>query len=124
MRRILTLSFVEFLAPEFLFEELGPHLPVLRSRARLAETDAAELLQVLKGCLTVIPGESLRPFWADASAAMAAIDPRDTAYVAAALALPCDGVWSDDEHLRRQRRVRCWTTTELLEELRPEGFEP
>ncbi len=121
-RRILTHSPIEFSAPEFLFEEVERHLPSLRKRAGLSERHSSEVLRRLKGRISVVPEDSLFPFWDEAKAAMEAIDPRDVAYVAAALAIPCDGIWSDDAHLKRQTHVTCWTTKELVAVLREQGF--
>lgn len=123
VRRILALSLVEFLAPEFLLEELSPHLPELGRRAGLSESRAQELLQVIRECIGTVPEDSVRSTWSLAATVMAAIDPRDTAYVAAALAIPYDGLWSDDLQLKRQTVVPCWTTKELLDALRRDGLE-
>lgn len=123
VRRILSLSLVEFLAPEFLFEELSPHLPELVRRAGLSESKAQELLRSLREVIGTVPEDSVRSTWSRAAAVMAPIDPRDIAYVAAALAVPCDGVWSDDPHLKRQTAVPCWTTKDLLDALRRDGLE-
>ncbi|HYT18158.1 MAG TPA: PIN domain-containing protein [Thermoplasmata archaeon] len=122
-RRILTLSIVEFSAPALLFEELEPHLPSLRSRAGLSSRQSSELLRLLRGCVNPVSEEFLRPFWNEAKEVMQGIDPRDAAYVAAARAVPCDGIWSDDVHLRRQALVPCWTTKELVLALREGGFD-
>ena len=121
-RRILTHSPIEFSAPSFLFEEVERHLPSLRERASLSERQSSELLKRLRGRIGVVSEVSVRPFWGEAKAAMEAIDPRDVAYVAAALALPCDGIWSDDAHLRKQTLVKCWTTKELVALLREHGL--
>lgn len=118
-RRILTLTTTEFLAPEFL-----RHLPELRRPAGLSRRAAVQLLDLLEGYVTVLPAETLLPFWDQAAAAMDPIDPRDTAYVAAALGTPCDGIWSDDRHLKAQRGFPCWTTRELVTALRNAGLEP
>jgi predicted nucleic acid-binding protein len=45
---------------------------------------------------------------------MAAIDPKDTPFLALALHLECP-LWSDDAHLKRQSLVPCYTTVEILE---------
>lgn len=121
-RRILTHSPIEFSAPAFLFEEVERHMRSLRERAGLSERQSSELLRRLRDRMVVVPEDSLLPFWGEAKAAMEAIDPRDVAYVAAALALPCDGIWSDDAHLKRQTLVAFWTTKELVAVLREHGL--
>jgi len=121
-RRILTLSLIEFSAPTLLLEELERHLPSLRERAGLSARQSSELFRLLTGYVTTIAEDSLQPFWDEANEAMEGIDLRDAAYVAAALAIPCEGIWSDDLHLKAQGAVPCFTTRELVSMLRDEGL--
>jgi hypothetical protein len=30
------------------------------------------------------------------------------------MSVSCDGIWSDDKHLKRQDKVRVWTTKEVV----------
>jgi predicted nucleic acid-binding protein len=120
-RRILTHSPIEFSAPAYLFEEVERHLPSLRHRAGLSRKQSFELLRGLRERMLVISEDLLLPFQEEAKGAMETIDPRDAAYVAAALAFPCEGIWSDDTHLKRQTPVKCWTTKELVAVLREHG---
>ena len=119
----MTVSLVDLLAPEFLHEEIVRHMPLLRRRAGLSERAGAELLDLLEGYLTMLPAEVLLPHWKRAGEAIGHIDPRDVAYVAAALAVPSDGIWSDDPHLKAQRIVSCWTTKEIVGALRAQGLK-
>ena len=122
VRRIVTLSGVGLLVPEYAFEEMREHLPEVRARARLRSRDAEQLLRRLAGYFTVVPADLVAARLPEAEEVMADIDPRDAPYLAAALATPCDGIGSDDPHLRRQTAIRCWTTSELLGELRRAGL--
>jgi len=123
VRRLLSISFLDLMAPEFLHEEMMKHLPDLARRAGLAPTSADEVLSQLDEFLTWIPQEAIMNEWNRATAAMAGVDPHDVPYVAAALASPCDGIWSDDSDMKRQTLVPCWTTKELVADLRNEGFD-
>lgn len=122
VRRLLTFSFLDLFAPEFLDEEVAKVLPELRRRAKLSRSSTEENLNQLKGFLTPIPEDATLTEWDRAAAAMAGIDENDVPYVAAALAIPCDGIWSDDADMKKQTVVRCWTTKELVATLREEGF--
>ena len=122
MRRIITLSFLDLFVPEFLWGEMDKHLPELRRRAGLSASATRDLLDRLREYITEIPAPALLPSWDRVRDAMASVDSRDAAYVAAALAIPCDGLWSDDPHLTRQRLVPCWTTSELVAALRADGL--
>jgi predicted nucleic acid-binding protein len=123
VRRLLTLSVLEFLAPEVLWDELAKHLPELRRRSGLSVAAAREVTSLLRKRIDAIPPEALLANWDRARAIMDPIDPGDVAYLAAAMSVPCDGIWSDDPDLGRQTSVPCWTTRELLDVLRGGGLE-
>ena len=123
VRRLLSLSFLDLMAPEFLHEEVAEHLPDLARRAGLERASAEEVLIQLNEYLTWIPQDSILIEWNRAATVMAGIDSGDVPYVAAALATPCDGVWSDDPDMKKQTVVPCWTTKELVAALRREGFD-
>lgn len=123
VRRLLSLSFLDLMAPEFLNEEVAKHLPELRRRAKLDRGSAEEILTEIREFLMLIPQDSILTEWDRAAAAMAGIDSNDVPYVAAALAISCDGIWSDDPDVKKQTIVPCWTTKELVDALREEGFD-
>jgi len=122
VRRIILFSDVQFLVPEFIFEELENHLPELTKRSGLTEAESKRLLDRLRGRFAIVPEELVSQQLQVARAAMKGIDPKDTAYLACALCVPCDGIWSDDPHMKRQDLVVSFTTGELLDRLRREGF--
>ncbi|MGQ0798357.1 MAG: PIN domain-containing protein [Methanobacteriota archaeon] len=122
VRRILALADLQILVPDDVFDEIEEHFPELLKRTGMREDVARELLQTIAAYVMPVPGELVRARLREASRAMSTIDPDDAVYVATALALPCDGIWSDDPHLKQQDLVPCWTTRELLRELRQTGF--
>lgn len=48
---------------------------------------------------------------------MQEIDPDDVQFIAAALAVECNGMWADDDHFRRQTQVKIFGTATLLRSL-------
>lgn len=122
VRRIVTLAGITLLVPEYLFEEVEGHLPELARRAGLDQGEARELYEALRAYFDVVPSELVDHGLGEATRVMEGIDPRDAIYLAAALAIPCDGLWSDDPHLRQQKAVKCWTTKEVVGELERAGF--
>ncbi len=116
------MSGLTFMVPEYAFEEIRRHLPTLRKRSGIPAKDSERLLERLAGYFTVVPADAVARRLREAERIMAGIDPNDSAYVAAVLAAPCDGIWSDDPHLRRQPAIRCWTTPELVAELTASGM--
>ena len=69
---------------------------------------------VLLTNLHVIPSKDNMANWKGAEEIMVGIDRSDTTFVAAALSLRCDGIWSDDLHMKRQKKVKVWNTKEVL----------
>ena len=122
VRRIVTLSALTLLVPGYAFEEFRRHLPDLQERSGLGKREAQKLIDRLTAYFGVVPAEIVSRGLPDARRIMAGIDPSDAAYLAVALAVPCDGIWSDDPHLRRQTAVRCWTTPEIVAELKASGL--
>jgi predicted nucleic acid-binding protein len=50
----------------------------------------------------------------DAERIMADIDPDDSIFLAAAFAVHCDGLWTEDLHFQEQSAIRVWRTKDLL----------
>ena len=122
VRRIILLSDLQLLVPEFVFEELEKHLPELSLRAGLSEARSEELLARLRARFVVIPDELVASKLRTALTVMGDIDERDAPHLAAALSVASEGIWSDDAHMEKQDLVPCYTTAELLDRLRKEGF--
>jgi predicted nucleic acid-binding protein len=122
MRKIVVLSGLQLLVPEYLFEEFEAHIEELCQRSGLDEHDARQLIDRLVAYLTVVPEEVVWRGMPEALELMGGIDQKDAPYLATALVLSCDGVWSDNPDVKEQQAVRCWTTPELVEELRKAGF--
>src|SRR3989442_403560 len=69
-----------------------------------------------------LPTEAILPHWDAAANALRGVDPEDVPDVATALSVSCDGIWSDDPHLKGQDLVPCRTTKELVGALREDGL--
>ena len=50
----------------------------------------------------------------EAERTMAHIDPDDAPFLAAALAIHCDGIWTEDLHFLEQSVIRVWRTKDLM----------
>lgn len=44
-------------------------------------------------------------------------DPKDVPFIAVALALTVDGIWSNDRDFESQSKFKIWKTAELAQEL-------
>jgi predicted nucleic acid-binding protein len=61
----------------------------------------------------------LRPFdltdvLEEAAELMCDIDADDAPFLAAALSISCDGIWTEDPHFLKQSAIKVWRTRDLL----------
>ncbi len=116
-RMLLVSSPVTFFTIGFSKQEIMNHKEELMKRTDLDESAFDALLGTLYNKINLVADETIQPHLEEAKQIMQAIDPDDVQFIAAALAIPCDGIWSDDKHFQKQHRVKVWTTEALLQEL-------
>lgn len=73
------------------------------------------MVKALLSTVTVIPKSDFSKCLPMALQIMRDIDEDDTEFVALALSLGYDGIWSDDRDFQRQKEVRIWRTRELID---------
>jgi putative PIN family toxin of toxin-antitoxin system len=112
-RKILVTSEIEFLVPEFTFEEINKHKHEILKKSKLKTSQFDLLMATLKENLTIIPKYEIRRI-KEAKEIMDNIDPNDTIFIALALSTLNDGIWSDDIHFKKQNVVKVWNTEELI----------
>jgi predicted nucleic acid-binding protein len=76
------------------------------------------LLGILLASVQVVPAESILEWIGEAEKIMGKIDMDDVPFVALALSFLNDGIWTEDRHFLKQRRVKVWLTRDLLKLIR------
>jgi len=104
----------QLFVPEHAVEETRRRFGLIMKKTGLSEDEVELVLGVLLTNLHVIPSKDIMANWKGAEEIMVGIDRSDTTFVAAALSLRCDGIWSDDLHMKRQKKVKVWNTKEAL----------
>lgn len=98
-------------APEFLIVEFGRHKEEILKKTHRSYEDFQRLLDILEKRITVVPESEIRPFLEEAG--RLSPDPKDIVYLA--LALRIGGyVWSNDSRLKRQDKIKVYSTRDLL----------
>ena len=105
----------QFYVPEYAVEETRKHILVVKEKTGLSESEIERVFDVLLSNLRVIPPKRVMRRFEEAQSIMRSIDTKDAPFVAAALSIASDGIWSDDVHLKRQSRVRVWNTREMVQ---------
>jgi predicted nucleic acid-binding protein len=94
----------QLLIPEDAIDETRKHLDVVAEKSGLSESEIDSVLDGLLTNIRVIPAGEVLSKWKEAEEVMAPIDKGDTPFVAAAMSAQCDGIWSDDKDLGRQKK--------------------
>ncbi len=99
-------------APEFLFDEFIKYKAYILKKTNRSKEDFAQYLNILKEEIEVVPQNIITPFIEEVE--KVSPDPKDTVYLACALAIDSK-IWSNDNKLREgQKEIEVITTEELI----------
>ena len=99
-------------APEFLFDEFTKYEQYILEKTNRSKEDFAQYLNILKEIIEIIPQNIIRPFIEKAE--KFSPDPKDSVYIACALAINFK-LWSNDKRLKEsQEKIEVVTTEELI----------
>ncbi len=102
------------LTPKFALEELKGNKSELLEKTKLGESAFENLLSLIMNNLYVVDDSIIRYKFEKARRIMDKIDKDDTPFIALALSVSNDGIWTDDKHFQRQNKVRVWRTSDLV----------
>lgn len=117
-RKILIDSFINFYTPEYTFDEIEKHLGYISKKNSLTINENKEILEILSNYIYIVEVEFYIDYMEDAEKIIGKIDERDVPYIALALAINNDGIWSDDDHFKQQNKVKVLKTQDLIKKLR------
>lgn len=113
-RKILFSDEINFLTAEVTNHEILEHKQELLEKTRLTGDQLNIALSLLFSRILIVSDIVVESKMKEAERIMRTIDPDDTPFIALALAVENDGVWSDDRHFKQQSRIRVWKTKDLL----------
>jgi predicted nucleic acid-binding protein len=92
---------LQLFAPEFLFSEFTKYEELILKKTHRSNEEFNEFLELLKEQITIVPKKEITPFIDKAE--KISPDPKDTVYLALALALKSN-VWSNDKKLKEGQK--------------------
>ena len=113
-RKILLSDKIDFLTIEITKQEIEEHRQELLDKTRLIDEQLNLALSFLFSRVFVVSDIVVESKMDEAKKIMDALDPDDTPFIALALAVENDGIWSDDRHFKQQNTIRIWETKDLL----------
>ena len=120
-REILLLSSIEFLLPEYAFEEFERHKDKISKRSRLGLAEIDVLMSLLTENITIVPASRIKPYVGKANKLMGGTDPFDVPFVALALVTDNHGIWSNDRHFENLEGIKTWKTSDVFNFIKAEG---
>ncbi|MBI5224125.1 PIN domain-containing protein [Candidatus Micrarchaeota archaeon] len=103
----------EFYYPEKGLEELLYHKKEILKKSNLTDPEFKVILQVLFKYVLIVSKSDYESFLPRSKEIIAAIDPKDVIFIAAALAKNAT-IWSNDAHFMKQNSVSVITTKQIL----------
>ena len=113
-RAVLFSNKFEFLTVEFARKELGNHKKEILAKTHITETALDTLIAALFKRIYVVDDVAIKETLDQAKEIMDKIDLDDTPFIALALSVESDGIWSDDKHFTMQKIIKIWKTGDML----------
>lgn len=125
-REILLNESLNFYLPEIVLSEVNKYLPYIIQKSELSEEEIKKLLNSLLENLILVPIDEYENKMDEGMKIIGKIDEKDTQFIALALSIENDGIWSNDKHFEKQKKIKVFKAIDilnLLDELSKKGQE-
>ncbi len=113
-REVLLYPFIDYYAPDFLLEELAEHEDEIIKKMNTSKLGYQKALDIIVKKVRIAKQETYARYLGQAHGIIGKIDKDDEAYIALALSIKADGIWSYDTHFKQQKTVKLFSTGELI----------
>ena len=113
-RKLWFSPYLDLYAPDFILQEISKYNAYMIEKFQGNEENYRGLQRLLLNRINFISESELEPFLE--GAAVFTGDEKDLFYIACALYIGC-GIWSNDKHFKKQKRIQIKTTEELAKEV-------
>ena len=113
-RQIIFHSGYKFYHPKVALRNLEKYKEEIIKRSGMNSEEYEKLSKALFENITLVDTENFLDKLEEAKEIMASIDIEDVPFIALALSIENDGIWSDDNHFQKQKKVKIWKTSDVL----------
>ncbi|HEY0089503.1 MAG TPA: PIN domain-containing protein [Candidatus Lokiarchaeia archaeon] len=117
-RKILLKPEFDFFIPDYYLAELNKSKSDLLEKVETEEVDLNKLIFLLHERIFNVPEQEYSKNIKKAEEIIGSIDSKDIPFLAVALSLNVNGIWSNDKHFQRQKKIPIYYTTKLREYLK------
>ncbi|MHA2248355.1 MAG: putative toxin-antitoxin system toxin component, PIN family [Candidatus Hodarchaeales archaeon] len=114
-RKMLFFPGLKLVTPEITFKEIKNHIDLIAAKSKLSKDNVLQILDILKKNIKTIPKSRWWNHYNQAENIIGKKDPKDVPFIAVALALTVDGIWSNDRDFESQSKFKIWKTAELAQ---------
>lgn len=115
VRIILLSQNIKFFIPEHALYEIKKYEMELIKKSGYTQEELKTLMNHLLKNVKIVPKLELKKFIKKAENIMRYIDIKDSSFIAAALSIDADGIWSYDSHFKKQNKIKVFDIRELIE---------
>jgi len=94
--------------------EVDKYKSMIMRKGKLSESAFDILFGMIKERIDVIPEEEIQTHLTKAREIMAHIDPDDVPFIALALSIKPDGIWTEDNDFFEQNEIQIYKTRDML----------
>lgn len=113
-RDILLSDMFQFITVGVSESEIEEHKEEILEKAKVTENEFNRIYSLLFSKILIANDVVIESKMEEAKEIMDSVDPDDTPFIALALAIENDGIWSGDKHFERQNKIKIWKTETLL----------
>jgi predicted nucleic acid-binding protein len=105
----------DFYTPDFLLTEIKNHKEPIMKKGSLTKRKFNTIYELLIDRISVLPKSDIMDHIDEAKKIIGDIDRDDVTFFALALAIPNNGIWTEDKHFKKQNKIKIWSTKEILD---------
>lgn len=114
IRALLNIPFFEFYIPDYAIKELKKYEYLILEKTGMNKEDLRILIKTLLSRVKIIEKKVFQPYCKQAEKIIGKIDKKDVPYIALALTIENNGIWTADEHFKKQDYIKIFTTEDLI----------
>lgn len=112
-REIITSNIFEFYTVDYVMDEIRKHKEYILKKAKFTENEFELLFNLVTENISVVPDKIVKDQMKKAIEIMMDIDVYDSPILACALAIPNEGIWTEDKDFDKQKDIKIWKTKDL-----------
>ena len=113
-RKIISSQNINFFTLDYVLGEIGKYMGDITKKSRLSKEEIETLLSIFMENVAIVSDKKVKSKMKEAMDIMKDIDAKDAPILACALAIPNDGIWSEDKHVHTQNRIKALHSADLL----------